>query len=275
MKVEEGYKELTSYTRYSEYEDANIHEIGKDRSVPEVTCETMRGDTNSQYITFQMPRYYDGVDLTTKQIMVRWFNDDNVAVGGSYADICDARYNEEFIRFAWLLDYAVTEHPGPVVFTFQTIGANETQNSYVWKTKQGKLTVTDNLDNGAGGDKPTEDWFTKLMARIDEMYRAAQTAEEAAASANGSKEACDTATTKANKAAGDAAGAAGAAGTAAQEAQKATTNANTATGKAIAAADEARKAAEAVFTDKNFLLKRNKDKSLTLVFNEEPATQTI
>lgn len=166
MRIEEGYTALDGYTQYALYSDENIYEIAEDRSIPDITQITMKGDTNSQYITFQMPRYFDGVDLTTKQIIVRWYNDKNVEVGGSYSDICDVRYNEEFIRFAWLLDFGVTEVPGGVGFSFESIGTNEVENSYVWKTGIGKLPITDNMDNGAGGDEPSEDWFTKLINHI-------------------------------------------------------------------------------------------------------------
>lgn len=123
MRIEEGYTALDGYTQYALYSDENIYEIAEDRSIPDITQITMKGDTNSQYITFQMPRYFDGVDLTTKQIIVRWYNDKNVEVGGSYSDICDVRYNEEFIRFAWLLDFGVTEVPGGVGFSFESMSA--------------------------------------------------------------------------------------------------------------------------------------------------------
>ena len=81
MRIEEGYTTLDGYTQYALYSDENIYEIAEDRSIPDITQITMKGDTNSQYITFQMPRYFDGVDLTTKQIIVRWYNDKNVEVG--------------------------------------------------------------------------------------------------------------------------------------------------------------------------------------------------
>ena len=271
MKIEEGYTPLDKYTKYSEYDDSKVYEIGDDRSVPTIDQITMKGDTNSQYITFQIPRYWDGIDITTKQIMVRWYNENNVDKGGTYADICDARYNEEFVRFAWLLDFAVTQYPGAVVFAFQTIGANETKDSYVWKTGLGKLMITENVDNGAGGDEPTEDWFTNLMARIDEMYKAAE-------AANGMADQAKTAATEATEKALAAKKATDAAteatkGTneATQAATEATEAADNATKRANEAADGANAAAQSVFTDKNFLLLRNEDGSLTLVFNEEPA----
>lgn len=269
MKIEEGFTPLDTYTQYAEYSDEHIYEIGEDRSVPDVDQITMKGDTNSQYITFQMPRYFDGVDLTTKPIIVRWYNAKNEAEGGSYSDICDARYNEDCIRFAWLLEFGTTEVCGLVGFSFETIGTNEVDHSYVWKTALGKLYITDNLDNGAGGDEPSEDWFTRLMARIDEMYKAAAAAEVATEAAKGATSdaekatvQADAATTAANNAAGAASGAASAANTAAEGATAAKNAANTAAGQAEAAA-------KSVFTDRNFLFLLNEDNSVTLVFDDK------
>ncbi len=271
MKIEEGYTALEKYTMYANYSDDHIYEIGEDRTVPDITQTTMKGDTNSQYITFQMPRYYDGVDLTTKQIIVRWYNEGNVEKGGSYSDICDARYNEDYIRFAWLLDFGVTEYKGQVAFAFENIGTNEIDKSYVWKTALGKLEITDNVDNGAGGDEPSEDWFTNLMARIDEMYKAAEAAENMARVAEEKAADANTAAEKANTAAGKADTATGAANTAANRANTSAGKADTATDAANTAADAANTAAQSVFTDKNFFLLRNEDGTLKLVYNEEQA----
>ena len=271
MRLEEGYTIVDTYTTYSEYEDAKIYEIADDRSMPTIDQITMRGDTNSQYITFQIPRYRDGVDLSTKQLMVRWYNENNVDKGGSYADICDVRYNAENIRFAWLLDYGVTEFAGVVAFSFQTIGANETNDSYVWKTALGKLTVTDNVDNGAGGDEPTPDWFTNLMARIDEMYKAAEAANGMALQAETAKNNAEKATVESEAATKASKEATVNATTATGKADTATAAAIAATEKANIAADGANAAAGGVFTDKNFLLERHEDGTVTLVFQEEPA----
>lgn len=271
MKIEEGYIALENYTMYANYSDDHIYEIGEDRSVPDITQITMKGDTNSQYITFQMPRYYDGIDLTTKQIIVRWYNEENADKGGSYSDICDVRYNEEFIRFAWLLDFGVTEYDGVVAFAFENIGTNEVDKSYVWKTALGKLEITDNVDNGAGGDEPSEDWFTNLMARIDEMYKAAETAENMADTAEQAAGAATAAAGAANTAAEAANTATGKANAATTAANTAAGNANAAAGAANEAAEAANTAAESVFTDKNFFLLRNEDGTLKLVYNEEQA----
>ena len=269
MRIEEGYTALDGYTQYALYSDENIYEIAEDRSIPDITQITMKGDTNRQYITFQMPRYFDGVDLTTKQIIVRWYNDKNVEVGGSYSDICDVRYSEEFIRFAWLLDFGVTEVPGGVGFSFESIGTNEVENSYVWKTGIGKLPITDNMDNGAGGDEPSEDWFTKLMAKINELYKAAEAAELATEATKAATEKAETATAAATEATGKANTATAAAKEATGKANTATAAATEATGKANTAADAANKAASSVYTDRDFLLLRNDDGTLTLTFDKQ------
>ena len=112
----------------------------------------------------------------------------------------------------------------------------------MFKTEEGKLTIRDSMENGAGGQEPSEDWFTTLLARVEEYYNAAQSleeaadrveevfkaAEDAASSANEASEKCNTATVNANEATKNANAAAEKAESASESAQNAATRANSA-----------------------------------------------
>ena len=118
MRLEDGFTELPFYTQYNRYTDDNIVVIDNERNIPEITQKVLKGDIRSQYITFEVQRYWDGEDITDKLITVRWFNEENAADGGIITDICDARYNDDVVRFAWLLDSAVASVAGTVGFLF-------------------------------------------------------------------------------------------------------------------------------------------------------------
>lgn len=201
MTVENDYTVLEGYTQYAEYEDSEIYEINEEREIPEVTQIVMKGDTNSQYLSFQMPRYTDGIDLTTKKLYVRWYNNDNVESNGSMDDICDARYSDNYIRFAWLLDYPVTAVTGPVAFMFMATGSNEVDSNYIWKTDIGKLTIRDNMNNGPDAEDIDDDWFADLLNQVSQLYDAASTATAAADVATAAAESATTAADSANEAA--------------------------------------------------------------------------
>ena len=177
MRLEEGFTELPFYTQYNRYTDDNIVVIDNERNIPEITQKVLKGDIRSQYITFEVQRYWDGEDITDKLITVRWYNEENVADGGIITDICDARYNDDVVRFAWLLDSAVASVAGTVGFLFMVSGENEVEDSYILKTELGKLTVGDSMDNDANGEMPEDSWFVELLAKVNQMYTAAAAAE--------------------------------------------------------------------------------------------------
>ena len=244
MRLEEGFTELPFYTQYNRYTDDNIVVIDNERNIPEITQKVLKGDIRSQYITFEVQRYWDGEDITDKLITVRWFNEENVADGGIITDICDARYNDDVVRFAWLLDSAVASVAGTVGFLFMVSGENEVEDSYILKTELGKLTVGDSMDNDANGEMPEDSWFVELLAKVNQMYTAAAAAEEAAARVDAvieeANEAIDTATETAERLESAAESINNALG----QVTGATENANTSAESADAAAARANSAAE-------------------------------
>ena len=77
-----------------------INNIGK------IVC----GDTNSNILTFEINRYYDNVDLLTKNIKIIIKNKLDIFT----EDAVNIQYNDEFLRFSWILSDAVTYKSGDI-----------------------------------------------------------------------------------------------------------------------------------------------------------------
>ena len=63
------------------------------------------GETNSNILTFEIDRYYDGVDLYTKNIRFIVKNSNGVFT----EDIADKQEDGDILNFTWFLSYAVTQ----------------------------------------------------------------------------------------------------------------------------------------------------------------------
>ena len=253
MRLEESFIEIPYYLQYGDYTDEKIYKIDSDRIIPEIKEKIMRGDERSQYITFEVERYWDGIDVANKIITVRWYNKSNYESGGIIADVCDVRYNDEVVRFAWIPEPEVASLTGPVGFFFMISGSNEKEEGYLLKTELGKLEISDSMDNSSGIEKPSDDWFADLLARINQMYQAAQTAEEAAEKVEqfieeGTKTVNNAAETaqKLQNAADRIEEALGSVGSATEDANKAATTANGAADRANKAAQNAEQMGTAV-----------------------------
>ena len=87
------------------------------------------GDTNSNILTFEMNRYYDGVDLYTKDIRFIVQNSNGIFPEKAV----NLQYNDNFIRFSWVLSYAVTYKSGNVNAAIEIFGTENGMN-YSLKT---------------------------------------------------------------------------------------------------------------------------------------------
>ena len=121
------------YQYYSEYHDDAISVVdGLKYIVMDDSQVNISQEANSQYVPFEMSRYYDGFDLTTTTIS--FFFVDAAGVDGT-DDPVNVYYNSEKIRFAWLLDARVTSTVGTVQFEIHATGTNSKGEHYVWKSR--------------------------------------------------------------------------------------------------------------------------------------------
>ena len=89
---------------------------------PELTNigKIVRGDTNSNILTFEINRYYDGEDVYGKNIRFIIKN----SLGVYTEEAVNLQYSDKHIRFSWILSYADT-HSGAVTAAIEFYGKND------------------------------------------------------------------------------------------------------------------------------------------------------
>lgn len=164
----------SKYLYYSEYYDDIVSSIdGKKNIILDSNQINITQESNSQFIPFEMPRFYDGFDLKNTNIMIHFVNKNNYE---DYANPINVYYCSDKIRFGWLVDKRVTAVEGVVQFEIQAVGANSKGDEYVWKTKPSNgLNVLKSL-SGDGVIQPDNSWITNFMTQITEQVGLAQTA---------------------------------------------------------------------------------------------------
>lgn len=154
------------YTWYSSYRDDKYSSIDELKNIKlDESQINITQEKNSQFIPFQMPRYYDGVDLLDMMLQVHFVNKDG---DENYATPVNVTYNSDTIRFGWLIDENVTSVDGEVDFEITATGSNEKGQSYVWKSRpNGKLNILKAL-TGNGMIEPSNDWYQSFVSLMDE-----------------------------------------------------------------------------------------------------------
>lgn len=171
------------YKVYSEYHDDiystvdNLKNVSVDESQINITKES-----NSQYMQFKIPRYWDGIDLMKMLIQIRY---QDVTKKGNIANVINVASSNQNITFAWLLDAYVTANAGEVSFEIMATGVNEKGDNYIWRTKpNGKFTVLEGL-NYEGIIEPSDEWYTSFVNMVlGHVAEAKKYADEAKASAD-------------------------------------------------------------------------------------------
>ena len=185
--VDDGYVLCTDgrYVIYDEYYDNSYSTVDKLKNVTVDSSQiNIVQETNSQYIPFRIPRYWDGIDLMKMLIQIRY---ENVSTKkGQVSTAVNVASSTTNITFGWLVDQNVTAIAGDVRFEIMATGSNEKGNTYVWRTRpNGRLTVLEGL-NYDGIVEPSDDWYTgfvtTIMGHVNEAKEYADQAKASAAS---------------------------------------------------------------------------------------------
>ncbi len=127
-----------------------INNIGK------IVC----GDTNSNILTFEINRYYDNVDLLTKNIKIIIKNKLDIFT----EDAVNIQYNDEFLRFSWILSDAVTYKSGDISAAIAFFGKEEGRK-YTLKTLPFTIQIENSLDF-MEYEIEYKNWFTDIENRL-------------------------------------------------------------------------------------------------------------
>lgn len=178
---EDIFQKSEKYKQYEKYRDENYSHIDDKKSISVNESQiNITQESNSQYIPFEMNRYWDGIDLMEMALQIHFVNKNK---DEDYDIPINVSYSDTRIRFAWLVDKRATAIAGDVQFEIRGIGVNEKGDEYVWITKpNGKINILESLA-GNGIIEPSYDWITQLIGQVNEKVAQAQTyAQEAKAS---------------------------------------------------------------------------------------------
>lgn len=174
---ERSYK----YPWYDCYMEERTSYIDEDKNIiVHDSCVNISDEDNSQYISFEMDRYYQGVDLMDMMFQIYFVNSQMEA---NYATPINVLYSDNRIRFGWLIDRNVTYVSGNLLFeirAYGTVGEGESEDDYVWKTRiNSQITVIQSL-LGTEMFEPSEDWYKKLLIAINESSQLSEDSMKAA-----------------------------------------------------------------------------------------------
>ena len=101
------------------------------------------GDKNVNRINFQMPRYYNGFDMSEFTTKVNYVN----ANGNmNYYTVTDLTVENDTILFTWLIDSDAVAYSGVVVFAVNMIKMTDSKISQSFNTSnKGRMTVLDGI----------------------------------------------------------------------------------------------------------------------------------
>ncbi len=201
--VPAAYSEWTKsdkYDWYDEYYDDNFSTVDSKKNITVNSSQiNITQEENSQFIPFEMPRYYDGFDLMTTELWFHYTTSDGYT-GDTRA--VNVSYDTSSIRFGWLVEGNTTHISGRLEFEIHAIGANSRGNTYVWKSRTfDKMCVLKSLPESKQ-IVLDDSWVQELVTRVAENVAtkigelqveeqvaaaesAASRAEEAAAVAEG------------------------------------------------------------------------------------------
>ena len=166
-----GWTLSNNFLYYSEYSDDKVSTINETKDVIlDPTQINLTQESNSQFIPFKVKRYYDGFDLLNTSILIHFVNKDGYEENSSAVNVY---YNDEYIKFGWLVNKNATAVAGALDFEIMAVGTNSKGEEYVWKTKPNSLNILKSLE-GNGIIEPDNSWLTSFMTQVTEKVSEAQ-----------------------------------------------------------------------------------------------------
>ena len=167
-----NWQQDNKYVTYSVFSDDNLSTVSDDKDIVLNRRQfNITQEENSQYIPFEMNRYYDGFDLVNALISIHY----QTKTGRHAASRpINVTYNDNKIRFGWLIDAGATLDVGTLEFeihAYGTIAGNDgVSKAYTWKTKRNKdLNVLESLCDCEDVVNNIDDtWMQELITEVAE-----------------------------------------------------------------------------------------------------------
>ena len=167
----EEWVKSDKYMDYPEYQDEEYTYI-EGRTIGDITAQiSVQGESYSQYISFMIDRYYDGIDLTGMSIWIHYELKDG---SGSEDSPVNVEYNSNAIRFGWIIPEKATQQSGDIKIGVWVNGTAPNTKPYILKTKEKIYTIHQGLIPGSGITQPDQNWFENFVVQIDSKVSTAQ-----------------------------------------------------------------------------------------------------
>ena len=154
---------------------------------------SVKGESYSQYIEFKIGRFFDGIDLTKMQLAIYYIIPN---VGEDESRPINVYYNENEIKFGWVIPPEVAQTNLTIEFCIYARGKLSDGNDYVLKTKTATYQINDGLEIGSGIIKPTNNWYLNFVLEMDQkVSQASEGAVRAEQAASSVDEGVETVTT--------------------------------------------------------------------------------
>lgn len=140
--------------------DSIVYINGRDVVLDDIGT-IVKGDSNSQMITFVANRYYDGIDLSKMSISVFYKNGKEVYVDNAV----NISASNSQIKFNWLVSGNATKSLS-ITTMIQFSGTNEKNDNYILRTKLFTIKIEDSILTSELSPNDFEDWFSDVNNRI-------------------------------------------------------------------------------------------------------------
>ena len=167
-----NWTQHNDYVYYHTFSDDNLSLIDDNKDIVLGKKQfNITQEENSQYIPFEMPRYYDGFDLVNTVISIHYKTKSGRHGASKPVNVS---FNDEKIRFGWLVDAGATLDVGMLEFEIHAngtiAGSDGMPKSYTWKTKRNKnLNVLESLCDCEDVINNIDDtWMQELVTDIAE-----------------------------------------------------------------------------------------------------------
>ena len=120
------------------------------------------GEHNSSMITFQIDRYYDGVDLSDKKIKIVYKNSNGIYESNE-AEICNVKYSQRSLRFSWIVSSNVTQTTKFIAYICFI------SEDYLLKTENFTVQVKSSFDPSTS--EPSANWFITIEGKIEKIEK--------------------------------------------------------------------------------------------------------
>lgn len=213
-----NWQQHNDYVRYAVFSDDNLSTVSDEKDIVLNRKQfNITQEENSQYIPFEMPRYYDGFDLVNTLISIHYQTKSGRHASSKPVNVT---FNDEKIRFGWLIDAGATLDVGTLEFEIHAYGSiagsDGVSKAYTWKTKRNKdLNVLESLCDCEDVINNIDDsWMQELITEVaervadeiknvavgEQVAAAEKAAAEAASSAETAKGYAESASSAANTA---------------------------------------------------------------------------